>query len=982
MMFRVLGPVEVEVEGALVALPGAKPRALLTALLLQPCSVVSSDRLVDAIWGDSPPDAPGNALQQVVARLRARLGPLAELLRTVPGGGYTLSVPDGALDADLFEYQTREARARAGQDPRAAAALLDRALGLWRGQAYAELADGYAQPASVRLEELRNAALEDRAALRLATGEYAEAAAAARRLLAADPLRERPVEVLMTALYADGRTPEALAVFREHRQTLADELGLDPSPGLRALESQILRGDPLPPTVTAHAQPPTAVDAPAGEAALPWRADDLLGREEDLRLLRECLPERRLVTLVGPGGVGKTRLALELAHLMARDARPVWWADVTTVPSHLLLDRLAEVCGTEMPRGTDPLGALAEALRARPAGTLVVDNAESALGELAPVIERLAATVPGLWVLATSRERLAVAGEHVHVLAPLALPSGPDPENPAVRLFLTRAHGLEGEGPGEVDLTAVTELVRQLDGLPLAIELGAARASALGVGQLARLVGGELDLLAGGRRTAAARHRTLRAVVDASYAMLTPPEATLFARLSVFPGSFDLDQARTVCADAALSPAGVTTALMRLVEQSLLQAADGRFWLLETLRTYAGERLPQDERQRLRSAFARHVASRLRGLGWQHAPATEPQVVAAVGRMSPDLHLAWEHAVAHDRDLAVELAAGIYDFAYARQRRDLLEWGLVVAGWEVEHPLLPRALATAATAAWADGDLGGAAALAHRGLAAGRGPDDPATARSMVQAANLAMFAGQQEEAVQRFRAAGARYLAAGERIQALMTEMSVCQAWSYAGRADEAAATLPGLLARAEATGNPSAISWAHYVLGEASQEVDPEGAAAAFRAAAEHGRRSENWLFVMLARSALVALAARREPPGPALAEAEDVLAQWSDLRNQAAQWGVLAVVVSLLARVGELTEATVLAGAVRANLARQPLRERNEREIAQCLELAAERLGPGEADRLLATGAALPLDAVVARARQAVRDAHEAVRPRTPH
>jgi hypothetical protein len=251
----------------------------------------------------------------------------------------------------------------------------------------------------------------------------------------------------------------------------------------------------------------------------------------------------------------------------------------------------------------------------------------------------------------------------------------------------------------------------------------------------------------------------------------------------------------------------------------------------------------------------------------------------------------------------------------------------------------------------------------------------------MVQAANLAMFAGRQEEAVRRFEAAGARYLAAGERVQALMTQMSVCQAWSYAGRADEAAARLPGLLAQAEATGNPTAISWAHFVTGEALTDSDPDAAALAFRAAAEHGRRTDNRLFVMLARSALVALAARHEDPARALAEVEDVLAQWSDLRNDAAQWGVLALVAGLLARAGEVREAAVVAGAVRANRARQPLWERNEREVAGCLALAAESLGQDEADRLQATGAALPIEAVADRAAQAVRAARDVVRPRSP-
>ena len=213
------------------------------------------------------------------------------------------------------------------------------------------------------------------------------------------------------------------------------------------------------------------------------------------------------------------------------------------------------------------------------------------------------------------------------------------------------------------------------------------------------------------------------------------------------------------------------------------------------------------------------------------------------------------------------------------------------------------------------------------------------------------------------------------------MTEMSVCQAWAYAGRGAEAAARLPGLLAQAEATGNPTAISWAHYVMGEALTDSDPDAAAVAFRAAAEQGRRTDNRLFVMLARSALVALAAHHEDPARALAEVEDVLEQWSDLRNDAAQWGVLALVAGLLARAGDLRGATVVAGAVRANRARQPLWERNEREIAGCLELAAERLGKDEADRLQATGAALPIEAVVVRAGQAVRAARDVVRLHTP-
>ena len=364
-------------------------------------------------------------------------------------------------------------------------------------------------------------------------------------------------------------------------------------------------------------------------------------------------------------------------------------------------------------------------------------------------------------------------------------------------------------------------------------------------------------------------------------------------------------------------------------------------------------------------------------MSWQQQPSTEPEVVAAIARMSADLHQAWDHAVSTDHELAVDLAADIYDFAYARQRRDLLEWGLVVAGWQLEHPRMSRALATAAAAAWGDGQLQEALRLAQRGLAAGRGADDPVTARSMVQSANVAMFGGRQDEAAERFARAGELYLAAGERIQSLMCQMSVCQALAYAGRADEAVDRLRDLLASARAMGNPTAISWAYYLIGEALADSDLAGAMAAYRAAVDHGRRSDNRLFVMLARSALVTLAARRQEPGNALEEFETVVEQWSDLRNEAAQWGVLTMLVPLLVRVGDVRDALVLAGAVRANRDRQPLFDRHEPELMACMEAARERIEPAEAEHLLATGAAMSAETAVARARRGIGAAKEATR-----
>jgi DNA-binding SARP family transcriptional activator len=258
MRFKVLGPLEVEGDDGPVPIVGGRPRALMTALLMQPNDVVPADRLVDSVWGEEPPEAPANALQQIVTRLRTRLGPGAGAVATAPGG-YRVVVAPGTLDADEFETGYRRARGLLDTEPDRAARELEAALALWRGPAYGEFATGFAQAPSVRLAELRTAAAEDLVEMLIRTGAVTDAVAAARELVGDAPLRERPVELLMRALHAGGRVADALEAFRRHRQLLADELGLDPPEGLRELEARILRDD-LP-------VPGRRAPAPAGLAA-------------------------------------------------------------------------------------------------------------------------------------------------------------------------------------------------------------------------------------------------------------------------------------------------------------------------------------------------------------------------------------------------------------------------------------------------------------------------------------------------------------------------------------------------------------------------------------------------------------------------------------------------------------------------------------------------------------------------------------------
>jgi predicted ATPase len=624
-----------------------------------------------------------------------------------------------------------------------------------------------------------------------------------------------------------------------------------------------------------------------------------------------------------------------------------------------VLDALAEVTGAEMPRGDDTGRHLAASLH-RSSGLLCLDNAESVLDELAPVVELLAAAAPRLTLLATSRERLAVVAEHVHQLAPLSLPTANDP-GPAVELFVARAASLEAGGLTDDDVADIAQLCRRLDGLPLAIELGAARAPSFGIRAFTQQVAVELDLLAGGRRTAAGRHQTLRAVVDASYRLLTPDEALLFDRLGVFPGSFDLAAVRAVCADDRLP--SVSSLLARLVEQSLVQAGAGRFWLLDTLRTYANELLTDHDRRLLHERHAAHVTDRLRELEWTDRPEAEAAGVAEIARMTPDLHQAWAHAVEHDRPLAVELAARVYDFAYPRQRRDLLDWGRQVAAWDVEHPLLPLAWATAMTAAWGSGDLAEADRIGARAGAVEDG--SPVYARVIGQWGNLAMFANRTEDAVTRFRRSAELHRAAGREIPALMTDVCVCQALAYGDGADEARRRMPDLRDRAVRSGSASAAAWAHYVTGEAIGDTDVSAALEAYDAAVETARAVDHRLFLYLARSSAVALVARRGAPADALGQLEQLMADWDEIGNVAAQVWMIRHVALLLERLGRDDDAAELFGSAAANSGRSFFLMGERQRVADAHRRIGGRLGESVlADRLRA-GGRLTLDEALSAA-----------------
>ncbi|WP_329021418.1 BTAD domain-containing putative transcriptional regulator [Streptomyces sp. NBC_00690] len=573
MRFSVLGPLTVSTTaGDPVDIPEAKVRALLAALLIHAGRTVSTDRLVDDLWGERVPRNPVGALQTKVSRLRSALAqgePGAGRLVESRAPGYLLRTGPGEVDSHRFIELT--AAAYAIEDPRTRADLLTDALALWRGDPFADLKDvGFLDAAVSNLEEQRLTGWEALAEARLELGEHHALADELGELALRHPLRERLRAVHIRALYQSGRQSEALAAYAGVRKLLADELGVDPGPELVALHQAILEHD--------GALETAAVARRRNENALPAPLTALIGREGAVPAICQLLAAHRLVTLIGPGGVGKTRLAEAVAGQLA-DSYPDGVRMVGLAGSLEVAEQLSAALGVR----EEGAAGLEDALRPRRM-LLLLDNCEHVIDSAADVIRRILTAAPGLTVLATSREPIGLAGEAVWTVPPLA-------QTDAERLFVQRATAATpGFALAEHDADAVAEICRRLDRIPLALELAATRVRALGVHELAARLDDRFRLLAGGHRGTPARQRTLRAVIDWSWELLGDDERIVLRRMSVFADGCTLEAAEAVCGDQQ----DVLTPLIRLVDRSLVTVADGpRYRLPESIAAYALERLTE-----------------------------------------------------------------------------------------------------------------------------------------------------------------------------------------------------------------------------------------------------------------------------------------------------------------------------------------------------------------------------------------------------
>ena len=643
MRIRLLGEVGVVTDQGRPADVGpAKCRAVLAALALSAGTAVPEWRLAELVWGEDPPRTAARTLQSYVVRLRKGLGRDA-IVRV--GAAYRLDVPADSVDVLRFQR-----RIDAGE--------VEAALAEWTGlplaglvaPGLAAIADGLVERWLVAVETDMEHRVEADATA--AIGPLTE-------LTARYPAREGLWALLMTALYRAGRQADALTAYRAVRHHLVEDLGVEPGPRLRDLQARILdQDDRL---------------APAGDGRggnLPRRLGRLIGREKDLEVVADALAAFPVVTLVGPGGIGKTRLALAAARHAEADA--AWLVDLAEIASAGDVPRA--VAGT-LGVKEGPAPAIVAALRPRRM-LLVLDNCEHVVDGAAELAQAIAEGCPQVRILATSRQHLGLSHGFERLI-----PVGPlDPAGAGAELFDERAGAVSPAFDAQAWRRAVVEICRQLDGVPLAIELAAARTTSLTPADIAGRLDDHLRLLARGRRAGAERHRTLRAAVQWSYDLLSPPARRLFQRLSVFVGPFDLATAETVAADEAIPAAEVEGLLSDLAERSMLAVEpgpfSGRFRLLETMRQFAAGQLTESgDAGQMAGRHARWCLGQATRIQRLLAGPDEIEGAARLDELWPNYRAAFEWAcAAGDRHLAYALVRPVVVEIVRRGRTEIGNW--------------------------------------------------------------------------------------------------------------------------------------------------------------------------------------------------------------------------------------------------------------------------------------------------------------------
>jgi predicted ATPase/DNA-binding SARP family transcriptional activator len=942
--FLLLGDVEARSDGQRLDIGPSRQRCVLVALLVDVNRPVPPDQLIDRVWADEPPHRARNALAAYVSRLRQIVASEAVEIAREPGG-YVLATDPSSID--LHRFRELASRARSATDAAEGDALFGQAISLWRGDPFATLDTPWVNEIRTALQAERLAVVLDHNDAALRSGRHGELLPQIAAMMHDHPLDERIAGQLMLAQYRCGRQADALDTFRAMRERLIDELGVDPSPPLLAVHQQILDG-----TSAADAPLRTPVRT-RPHAGLPRRPTSFVGRRQELSHISDVLREGLLVTLTGVGGVGKTRLALEVAEReQERFADGVAVCELAPIEEgSAVTHAVAAALRLQQQHGLGIEETVIEYLRTREL-LLVVDNCEHVVDEAARLLDQIALQCPGVSVLATSREAVGVAGERI-------LPVDPLPVDDATVLFADRARASRPDFHLDHEpIGAVAEICRQLDGLPLAIELAAARLRAMSSLDIARRLD-SLRLLRGGARGALPRQQSLTATIDWSYRLLSEPEQSLFARLSVFAGGFDLEAAHGVCGEHEATEDDTLDLLAGLVDKSMVKARAGaaptaRYSMLETLRAYGRECLQANGADRYYSH--RHAAYFTELAERAAAGVHSPDEQAWVERMRPDydnLRAAFEHALAdRDVDVALRLVTALSEFVHLRIGYESSGWAeraLELA--DRDHSLFAATVGFAARGAWNRGEFDHARSLAMRaeGRVPGRGNGRIAYPGDVL--ADLALYEGDANAALAHYEAEMARARCDDDSIRLVWTlfYVAICHAALRAPEAGVAAAE--EAVRVSAATANPTARSMACYALGLVLKKSEPDTALALFDQAAEQAASVQNRWWYGIALMEAASTRAVHGDPTTAASQLIAVLDHWDRMGDWSQQWLNLRYVARFLARVGADEDALALHHAL----------------------VHAGRASPLSAERIAALGQDRPLSAggveSVARARTAL-------------
>ena len=953
---NVLGPLEVRRDGALVSIEGLKRRQLLAVLVAARGAEVSVDRLGDALWSDEPPESVRATLQSHVSRLRRSLAP--DPLVRAGGGGYAMDVDRVDVDAIRFEDLVGD-----GSEQQIPA--LEQALALWRGFAFGQFAElPIVRGEALRLEELRLTVTERLIEARLGAGDESRAVAELEALIAAHPLRERFWRQLMVALYRVGRQAEALRRCVQLRTMLRDELGLSLSPAAQALEARILADDP---SLLRSSRRDAAT---VGTTLVRREPTPLIGRSDDIAAVREMLANRPIVTICGPGGVGKTRLAMAVAAASAEQFAQVAIVELASVRDpEATVPLVACALDVEQHQHLTLERTIEEFLHDRPV-LLLLDNCEHVLATVVPLVQRLCRHCLRLTVLATGREPLGLPGESVHMLAPLGVPSADTDDEAraaaAVQLFADRAAEAR---PGFVlddhALAPVVEICRRLDGLPLAIELAAARMRSIGVEALAARLDQRFALLASQRAGIDPRHRSLHALVEWSYEHLDPVDREAFTHLSVFAGTFDLDAAEAIC-DPNDAPSSVSAGtVIELVDKSMVQLVDRdepRYRLLETLREFGQEHLRATRsiapvEQRHREWFLDLAERASAGLD----SAEEGDWAARIDRDLDNFRAARGSAVqAGDLTVASHLVATLREYSFRRVRYEIAGWSEPTMQMEgfARSPSAPVVVAVAAYGRWVRGDLHDAVELAHRSLSLTSDLNVPSSGLAERVLSNALFFSGETQQALRWME----RMVAVAEQRDspADLTHALYMSSVAATSTADPARGALLAERARvvAERCASPTARAQAAYADGLARRASDREQAERILRRAADLGEEAGNRWIRAFALTEVHWLSAQDGRVAEGLRGFADVIDLWYRGGDWANQWLSMRHVLGILTDLGAHRAAAVLHGALIAAgaSAALPFEPGDAQQLAAEANRARDVLGAAEFATAVRRGAAL--------------------------